>query len=65
MSHGNSSYLRLGRHGLLGDLGTYYSGFVKPGTKEDKRRASKRVRRASNVPNGKAFRKYWGYWEWC
>ena len=65
MSHGPRSYLRLGRKGLQGDLGGYFNGFVKPGTKLDKRRAARRVRHAKDVSDGKEYRKLWGYWEWC
>ena len=67
MSHGPISYLRI-RHGYQGKNvghGCWFNGFVKPSTRLEKRRASKRVRRAADVPNGKAFRKEWGYWEWC
>ena len=67
MSHGSSSYLKI-RKGLQGKHlghGCWFNGFVRPSTKFDKRRASKRVRHAADVPNGKAFRKEWGYWEWC
>jgi hypothetical protein len=67
MSHGPRSYLRI-RKGLQGkDVGHghWFNGFVKPSTKQEKRRAAKRVRRIENVPDGKAFRRAWGHWEWC
>ena len=64
MSHGPHSYLKL-RRGARGELGTWYNGWVAPATKFEKRRAARRVRHARNVPDGKAYRRFWGYWEWC
>ena len=67
MSHGPRSYLKI-RKGLQGKHlghGYWINGYVKPAYKRDKRLASKRVRRTVDVSNGAAFRKCWGYFEWC
>ncbi len=73
MSHGPHSYLRIKR-GTHKELGTWYNGFVKPATKFEKRKATRKVRQASkrisddndeDVPNGSFYKKLWGYWEWC
>lgn len=63
MSHGPKSYLKLGRKGLQKEVGGYQSGFVKPGNRRMKRKASRRVRHL-DVPDGNFFKKTWGYWEW-
>ncbi len=67
MSHGPKSYFKI-RHGLQGKQlghGNWVNGFVKPADKREKRRTSKRVRHKIDVSNGNAFKKCWGYWEWC
>lgn len=67
MSHGVRSYLRI-RKGLQGKEvghGNWYNGFVKPSSKLEKRRASKRSRKNNDIPNGMSHRKNWGYWECC
>lgn len=63
MSHGR--YLKLGRKGLRKEVGGWESGFVKPGTRADKRKASRRVRdEYEDIPDGNFYKKLWGYWEW-
>lgn len=70
MSHGPYSYLRLGKKGLKRLEGGYQSGFVKPGTKFEKRKAARKARvhhideDDDFIPDGNFYKKVWGYWEW-
>lgn len=43
----------------------YINGFVKPGNRFLKRKASKKVRHTEDIPDGGFFKKLWGWWEWC
>lgn len=66
MGYSSKDYLRLGRKGEWKRNGGYWeSGYVIPATKFWKRNANKRVRKSKNIPNGGAYKKFWGWHEWC
>jgi hypothetical protein len=42
----------------------WFSAWTKPKGKFWKRNANKKVRK-QNIPDGKSYKKTWGWFEWC
>lgn len=43
----------------------WWSYWTQPCGKLHKRSANKKVRRTSDVTDGKSYKKLWGWFEWC
>ena len=56
--------MKLSKGLLKRNNGYWDSGYVKPATKFQRRNMNKRVRRNKNIPNGGAYKKLWGWFEW-
>jgi hypothetical protein len=58
--------IKMGARKNLKQYGGYLSGFIKPGNRFLKRKASKKVRATDDddIPNGCFFKRLWGWWEW-
>jgi hypothetical protein len=64
MGYSSKDYMKISK-GLMKRQGGYWdSGYVKPATKVQRRNMNKRVRRSKNIPNGGAYKKLWGWFEW-